>query len=217
MALITGRIYKLTSVETDKVYVGSTEMKLNYRMREHKHSYRKYTLSKFPYMTAFEVLKYTNAKIELLFEGEFKYRSEMYKLEGEHIQVENSINKRIEGRTKQEYLESRKDYFKMKKKEYAEANREHLQQKAKEYRQTHKEELRQTYLNYRQNNQDKVTQRRALYKEKNADIIKEKQGMVLTCESCGLEYTRSNKSQHYKSKKHLEIANAKTNRTRRRR
>ena len=68
----TCRIYKLTSTETDKVYVGSTEVKLEYRMREHKHSYGKYTNSKFVYMTAFEILKYTNAKIELLFEGEFK-------------------------------------------------------------------------------------------------------------------------------------------------
>ena len=158
MDLFIGRIYKLTSSETDKVYVGSTKLKLGYRMRDHKHSYGKYTLSKFPYMTAFEILKYADAKIELLFEGEFNTRADMYKLEGEFIQTENSVNKRIEGRSRQEYYEYKKDYFAMKKKEYAQTHREHLSQKKKEYNQRTKEARKIYDVKYRQDHQDKITQ-----------------------------------------------------------
>lgn len=37
-----GKIYKLVSTETDKVYVGSTTRRLQKRMTDHKYNYARY-------------------------------------------------------------------------------------------------------------------------------------------------------------------------------
>ena len=40
--LITGRIYILRSLKTDKIYIGSTTKKLKYRLTEHLSDYKRY-------------------------------------------------------------------------------------------------------------------------------------------------------------------------------
>jgi hypothetical protein len=47
-------------------------------------------------MTAFEILKYPDTTIDLLFEGDLNTKSDVFRLEGEHIQItENCINKQV--------------------------------------------------------------------------------------------------------------------------
>ena len=58
--------YKITSANTDKVYVGSTEKDINTRLQIHEAQYRNFKDGKFHYITSFEILEYKDYKIELL-------------------------------------------------------------------------------------------------------------------------------------------------------
>ena len=48
-----GRVYKLTSPETDKIYIGSTFKTLHQRLIRHKQHYRAYLRGKHNYYTSY--------------------------------------------------------------------------------------------------------------------------------------------------------------------
>jgi hypothetical protein len=99
---IFGRIYKITSSETEYIYIGATTKTLKERLAKHKTQYKCYLDGKYDYVSSFDIIKFVNVNIELISEGLFDRKSDLYRLEGEYIQLtENCINKRIEGSTKQ--------------------------------------------------------------------------------------------------------------------
>jgi hypothetical protein len=62
-----GKIYKITTEFTDKIYVGSTALYyLSSRLVEHKRHYNKWKKNKDTYVTVFEILKYNDAQIYLI-------------------------------------------------------------------------------------------------------------------------------------------------------
>ena len=125
MSGIIGRIYKITSSETDSVYIGSTTLQLNARFDLHKSHYRRYLNGKFSYMSSFEICKYAAAKIELIHEGLFNDRHDIEKYEGNTIRTTpNCVNKYVVGRTQKEYREANKNQISERKKEYYESNKE---------------------------------------------------------------------------------------------
>ena len=69
---------------------------------------------------------FPNISIELIYEGVFETKADMYRLEGEYMQVtENCINKHIAGRSNAEYKRDKKDIIKQ---------RERICEKNKEYK-----------------------------------------------------------------------------------
>lgn len=94
-----GYIYKITSDKTNKIYIGSTTMNLKYRLRQHISTY--YNKKN---VSSIEIIKYGNAKIELLEQIEFINIKKLKEKEGEYIKINNDIcvNKQIAGRTYQE-------------------------------------------------------------------------------------------------------------------
>lgn len=101
---IFGRIYTITSSETDVVYIGSTITTLSRRLEKHRSDYRRYLNNKGNYITSFELVKYADATIELVEERLFADMSEMHRLEGEHIgNADNCVNKMICGRDMKAY------------------------------------------------------------------------------------------------------------------
>jgi hypothetical protein len=188
---IIGRVYKLVSSHTDEVYIGSTVSTLSDRLRGHKCGYKRYTEGKHNYISAVELLKYTDVKIELIHEGEFTTVKELHKLEGSFIQsVCNCVNKHIAGRSMKEYYENNKET----KKEYRENNKEAIGQYQKEYRENNKEAITQKRKEYRKHNNEKTKE----YYEN----IKDKISQKLTCEVCGYTYTKQHKLRHEKSRLH---------------
>ena len=130
MSGIIGRIYKITSSETDNLYIGSTTQQLNIRCKEHKSDYRRYVSGKSHYVSSFEICKYVDAKIELIHEGLFNDRSDMLQLEGEFIRTTpNCVNKYVVGRTLKEYRETNKNQINERHKEYREANKNQIAEK----------------------------------------------------------------------------------------
>ncbi len=100
-----GRIYKITSPNTEKVYVGSTTQTLNRRFQHHKSEYKTYIDGKTTtHMRSFDIIENGEAKITLIYEGIFCTKAELFRLEGEIMQrTKNCCNKTIAGRTQQEY------------------------------------------------------------------------------------------------------------------
>jgi hypothetical protein len=178
---ITGIIYKITSPQTDKVYIGSTSNSIDKRFDQHKRGYTLYKSGKATYISSYEILKFDDAIIEVLEEGEFEDKKEMLMKERKHIEAtsNNNVNKISPIKTKEEY----KAFFK----EYG-----------KEYRKTNKESIKLYTKNYTVNNKDKRYKYAMDNKEKFSNHAKE----VVNCE-CGSSITRRNKASHNKSKRHI--------------
>ena len=125
MTQIIGRIYRMVSSECDGVYIGSTTQQLNVRFNEHKSHYKRYLLGKNNYVASFEIVKFADAKLELVHEGVFDGRKDLEQFEGELIRTTpNTVNQRLAGRSKQEYYQNNKEALLQKQKQYGEANRE---------------------------------------------------------------------------------------------
>lgn len=62
-----GKIYKLLSNQTEKIYIGSTTEKyLSQRLCNHKNDYNLWLQGKKNYITSFELIEYEDCKIELI-------------------------------------------------------------------------------------------------------------------------------------------------------
>ena len=110
MVQIIGRIYRIVSSECDGTYIGSTTQQLNMRFSGHKSHYKMYLAGNMNYLTSFEVLKFTDAKIELIHEGLFDGKTDLEKFEGDTIRTTpNAVNKIVAGRSMQEYYEYNKE------------------------------------------------------------------------------------------------------------
>jgi hypothetical protein len=97
-----GKIYKLTSSQTDKVYIGSTIRSLNDRFSNHKSHYKSWLKSQMHKITSYDLLQYEDVKIELIKEFPCETKKELEKEEGKLILENNCVNKHVAGRTKKE-------------------------------------------------------------------------------------------------------------------
>lgn len=102
------------------------------------------------------------------------------------------VNKKITGRTRQEWRQSHKEEITAYKKEYYQKNKEEIREKDKKYKLEHKEE---------------IAEKKAIYYQNHKAEIKAQRTQKYTCE-CGGRYTYSGKSQHLKSKKHQDYINS---------
>ena len=228
MGYENGKIYAIRSHQTDDIYIGSTTQPLYKRLSSHKANFKD---KSYRYVSSNELLKYDDVYIELLQGYCCDNKMELLKREGEFIRSMDCVNKRVAGRTKQEYLEDTKEYrkkwgeeyyeinkdkIKIKKREYYEAN----QDKIKEYNKENKEKMKIKNKEYREANQDKIKEYNKEYREANKDKLKEyrennkdkikewyetnkeKNHKKYDCE-CGGKYTHQTKSQHFKTQKHI--------------
>ncbi len=153
---ITGRIYKILSLQTEKVYVGSTTKTLQQRFKQHRNAFKRYQQAGKGNISSFEILKFEDVMIELLEEKEFEDKNEMHIKERFYIEsMNNTVNKNRPLITKEEWKEQNINNSK----------------------------------SYKINNKEKVN---AKAREK------------YVC-NCGGKYTRSYKSDHNKSKRHINF------------
>ncbi len=118
------KIYKLVSDNTDMIYIGSTTIKLNKRLSEHKSQFK--NNNNFVYSKKLFQLG-VNVSIELIKLFPCNCRKELEKEEGKYILEYKNIcvNKYIAGRTIKEYMK------KYNKKQW-EDNKEKIKEKRKE-------------------------------------------------------------------------------------
>tara|TARA_R110001632_G_scaffold72816_1_gene168023 strand:- start:461 stop:898 length:438 start_codon:yes stop_codon:yes gene_type:complete len=60
------QIYKLTSSQTDKVYVGKTNLKLNRRFQYHKSDYKSWSEGRRQFKSSYFLTEYEDCKIEII-------------------------------------------------------------------------------------------------------------------------------------------------------
>ena len=107
-----GKIYKLECLTTGLIYIGSTTKQyLSQRLVHHKKDYIKYLRGQHKYMTSFKIIENDNYRIELLEEIQCENRDQLHAREGYYIRTLDCTNKCIMGKTQEEKLQDKKDYY----------------------------------------------------------------------------------------------------------
>jgi hypothetical protein len=210
------KIYTIRSYQLDKYYIGSTTQSLHKRLYDHKRDYKLYQNQKYHYITSFELIKFEDCYIELLENFNCDNKEELTKREGEWIRanLNDILNKKIEGRTVKQYrvdnADKLKQYYidnadKMKqyKKQWQIDNADKIKQNKKQYRIDNADKIKQNNKQYRIDNADKIKQ----YRVDNANRLKALKKVKFVCE-CGGKYTNSGKAHHLKTKKHTNYSNS---------
>ena len=167
-----GKIYTIRCRYDDTlIYVGSTiEKYLSSRMSKHRYSNK---------CKIYEIVNgdWDNWYIELYENYPCKSKQELEKREGEIIRLIGNINKRIEGRTHNEYIQNNREKIAEYKKQHYRDNREKIAEYQKEY---YKDNL------------DKILERNKVLKRKKE-----------TCERCGFIGLKHHMKRHQQSQKCL--------------
>jgi hypothetical protein len=177
------------------IYVGSTTQQLSQRWTDHKKNAQNPKIHDYT-MKVYECMRNNNFDsfyIELYEDYPCDNKEQLTKREGQIIRELGTLNKQIAGRTLQEYKEDNKDN----KNKYM-----------REYHYKHQEKRSEYHKLYYEINTDKIKEHGKQYREKNAEKIKEKKAQTFTCE-CGCSLTIVAKSRHIKTKKHLDLMEAK--------
>jgi hypothetical protein len=124
-----GKIYKIVSDNTDKIYIGSTCNPLYKRLWQHKTSYKTFQKTN-KYMSSHEILKFEDCKIILIEDFPCERKEQLIAKERYHIELNKNIcvNKVIPTRTNKEYRQQNRDKILEKKKEYYEQNRDKIRE-----------------------------------------------------------------------------------------
>ena len=141
-----GKIYKIVSDLTDKIYIGSTVQPLYKRYHEHNSHSKKGIVN----CTSAELIKLGETRIELIEDYPCERKEQLNAREGYYIKLNKDIcvNVRLSGRTQKEYYEDNKEKVLEKMKQYREANKEKIAEKDKQYREANKEKVAERMKKY---------------------------------------------------------------------
>ena len=205
-----GKIYFITDIAYTKYYYGSTTEPLKKRLERHRRYYEQYLNSTYHFTSSFYLFNefgIDNCKIELVENYPCKNKFELEAREGYYQRNNACVNKNIAGRTRQEYLEDRKDEIKAQGKKYIENNSERIKENRKQHNEKNKEyELQRNKdyyerTGYYENNKERICSNSKARYENNKDEILAKRKVKYTCQ-CGAVLRNDGKIDHEKSKKH---------------
>lgn len=188
-----GKIYKITSTQTDKIYVGSTCKKyLSERLSAHKSAYRTRASGRSSKCASFDILCFDDAMIVLIELFPCNSKDELFAREQHHM----DLNKQIivnQCNAKGRNIENLKEYQKQWKKE----NPDSLAKTKQKYRATShgKETEKNTREEYRCSERGKAKAKEEQARRKLRKYM---------CE-CGSTVCAGAKSQHLKSTKHIDF------------
>jgi group I intron endonuclease len=202
-----GKIYKIWSLETDEIYVGSTCQPLHKRMHQHRSDSNQDKI----YKLYQEMRRIGNQSfsIELIEDCPCNSKDELIKREGFWIRnLTATLNMKIAGRTKKEYNEENKEHISKYNKEYRKQNEDKVKEREKEYRKQNPDKVQAYMKGYHSINKDKIKEHKKEYRKQNADKIREHKGEQHICSVCGSTYTNCHKARHEKTQKHLKAVEA---------
>jgi hypothetical protein len=178
-----GKVYIIRSPSRpDLVYIGSTTQPLSKRFHSHKRDRD---------CTSVQVIDIGDAYIELLELVQCDSKIELQRREGEIIRATDCVNKRIEGRTREEYLVENKEHRGLINKTWRSENAESIKIKEKKYKADNKEK-------YKRYNKEYGIQHR----------INEKKIRICVCGSSYNEGKSSTRKDHYQSQRHTDYINS---------
>ena len=132
MPLRNGKIYKIISSMTDKIYIGSTCLSLEQRLAIHKSSYKVFLNGKRRNVSSFEIVKYEDCMILLIEEIQYESNNQLLDRERFYIENNNCVNLHIPNRTKKEYYQAFKSEIIQYNKQRYYNNREKILKYAKQ-------------------------------------------------------------------------------------
>lgn len=181
----SGKIYKIISNETDKIYIGSTtEQTVAKRLAKHKSNFKDWLRDNTnTYTSSYELFKLGDVSIILL---------ESY----------NCENKDELTSREQYYIDLNKDIVVNKILKPSKRTKQMIEEYQSQYYQDNKEKL-DTYSKKRyQDNKETLDKKNKEYYEKNKEAIAEQRKQKIIC-ICGAEINICSKGYHKKSKKHI--------------
>ena len=191
-----GKIYKITSENSNLVYYGSTSEKyLSRRLSHHLAKYKSYLNGKGDYYTSFEVLKCEDYKMELIKNYPSANKTQLTTEESKYIRCNECVNKVIPDRTPKEY-----------DKQYNQDNKKIKDEKNKQYYQDNIEKVHEKHKQYYKANEEKIKEKNKDYYEANKSKIKEQMSKPYHCE-CGAVVRWCGKLPHFKTVKHCQYIN----------
>jgi len=208
-----GKIYRIWSLDTDKIYIGSTCDTLSHRFCVHKSKYKSWKNEGGQFCSSFnlfDLVGVDNCKIELEHNFVCDSKAKLNKEEGriQRLYKDIIINKRLAGRTLKEYYQDHKEEIKEYQKEYQQDHKQEIKEYQKEYQQDHKQEMKE----YREEHKEILAEKAKEYYQEHKEVIAEKAkeyrknnkeeiNKKCNCE-CGGYYSHKHKSTHEKSNKH---------------
>jgi hypothetical protein len=200
-----GKIYKIESLSSGKVYYGSTTQVLSKRMVGHRASSNG-AKSK-------EVIQCGDARIILVENFGCNSKEELQAREADYIRNNDCVNRCIPNRTPKQWRTDNKDRISAISKQYYIDNKDKISAYVKKYRDNNKDKCNAYGKKYRDNNKDKCNAYGKKYREDNRDKAnteakkyrndnKDKIYERVLC-GCGKYYTKKHKTQHNRSKKHI--------------
>jgi hypothetical protein len=220
--------YKITSTNTDKVYVGSTKHDINERLKQHEANYRKFKDGKYHNVTSFEILECKDYKIELIENKFCESKEQRNTVECNYIiNTPNTVNRNLPGRTREQYYQDNKEELLNHQRQYYQDNKQELNERHRQYyndnkeqideyqrqyrqenkdyfqqyRQENKEDIEEYQRQYYQDNKEQIGEQQRQYRQDNKEERNRKANEKHTCQ-CGGKFTNSGKSRHDKSQKH---------------
>lgn len=163
----TGKIYQIISPHYPLPYIGSTVRPLSKRLYEHKSRAKKGTKdrSSRPIIDAGEYY------IELIEEYPCRTKEELNRREGEIIRERECVNRRIAGRTWDEYVVESHAKILQRNRDYHHRKREEILPKKREYYQEHKEHHYQQCRKRCEERREIVAEYQKAYRQKNKERI----------------------------------------------
>jgi hypothetical protein len=188
---MTGKIYKL--VGGGLTYYGSTNGCLSIRKSRHKYDYKTFVNGKGKYISSFDILeKGDDWDIELV-EDDIE-DDQLLLREGFYIKNNECVNKRVAGRTKQEYYNDNEEKIKSYKSQWAKDNREKIKQKYDENKKEINDKRRE------RENKEEFKQKKAeqdkKYRTENKAKIDARKKQKLPCPNCSKLITAQNLKRH---------------------
>ena len=120
----------------------------------------------------------------------------------EMLLIEHIVGTKIDARIRENFFyETHREDMKDKMKEDREKNHEKSLEKKKEYYYANQEEQKLKSKEFRETHQEYIKEYKNKWYDENKERLSEKNKEKFKSE-CGMEYTKSNKSRHYKSQFH---------------
>jgi hypothetical protein len=174
-----GKVYAIICRKTERRYIGSTcELTLAKRLAQHVNDFKNWKKEK-GYFSSFDIIKDGDYQIILLELYPCNSKDELRMCEQKHIDACECINKNKAFQSKEEKIES-----------------------MKQYNQEHKEEKKEYYQEYYIKNCDKIKEQQNQYHNKNRDEMlkkmKEYSNQRVCCPNCQKEMNKSSLLRHKK-------------------
>ena len=166
------KVYCIRNYNDDDVYVGSTCQPLSKRMADHRMSINSKRDGNMLLYSKLREHGANNSYIELLEKYPCNNKEQLRAKEGEYIRSLSTLNKRIEGRTIEEWRGDNEEYLKEHLKNYYINNKPIIQQYKLEYANINKTKIQEYKRQYAVKNKEMIKEKSREYYKDNNDEIK---------------------------------------------